>query len=445
MSVPYIGAKISLVSRSEIRYEGILAEVDPVESTIGLEHGTFMMSNLSSLISIVMMMGTEGRKGPGENIPASQQVYDFILFRSSDIKDLQVCEAAPAAPVSPPMGFVDPAIVHHQFQAQQPQQQGYSQYQQPQQQQHGAWHGQPKLQFGSSNYVAPSYSAAPGYGSSSLQFGSAQQSFYQQHQAQQQQARQQPAQAPQMYQDFAQPAAPQQQPVAPKQQQQQRMPQPQSKVHPEAASNVVSLTPKSDQKAAAAEDSKVLSYSTGTKKSQLVNPPPQPPTGKLSYASMVAGGRTEPPKKAPAAAPAAALAAPSRPGSFRPPAEHSKAAAAPDFSFEASQAGLQNLTTAQAEVFKAIQDKSFYSKSSSFFDDISCDAKDGKADDSRLRNERSWNVETFGVPAPPSTYNSGYSSRGGSSSSRGGPSRGGRGGGRGGYRGGRGGSTSAKA
>jgi protein LSM14 len=41
-SVPYIGAKISLISRSEIRYEGILAEVDPVESTIGLEHGTFM-------------------------------------------------------------------------------------------------------------------------------------------------------------------------------------------------------------------------------------------------------------------------------------------------------------------------------------------------------------------------------------------------------------------
>jgi protein LSM14 len=250
-----------------------------------------------------------------------------------------------------------------------------------------------------------------------------------------------------MYQDFAQPAAPQQQPAqAPKQQQQQRMSQPQSKVHPEAASNVVSLTPKSDQKAAAAaaEDSKVLSYSTGTKKSQLVNPPPQPPTGKLSYASMVAGGRAEPPKKAPAAAPAATSATPSRPGSFRPPAEHSKAAAAPDFSFEASQAGLQNLTTAQAEVFKAIQDKSFYSKSSSFFDDISCDAKDGKADDSRLRNERSWNVETFGVPAPPSSYGTGYGSGRGGSSSRGASSRGGRGG-RGGYRGGRGGSASAKA
>lgn len=41
--VPYIGAKISLISRSEIRYEGILAEVDPKESTIGLENGTTLI------------------------------------------------------------------------------------------------------------------------------------------------------------------------------------------------------------------------------------------------------------------------------------------------------------------------------------------------------------------------------------------------------------------
>lgn len=39
MSVPYIGAKISLTSRSLIRYEGILAAVDPKEATISLEKG----------------------------------------------------------------------------------------------------------------------------------------------------------------------------------------------------------------------------------------------------------------------------------------------------------------------------------------------------------------------------------------------------------------------
>lgn len=39
MSVPYIGAKISLTSRSQVRYEGILASVNPVDSTITLEEG----------------------------------------------------------------------------------------------------------------------------------------------------------------------------------------------------------------------------------------------------------------------------------------------------------------------------------------------------------------------------------------------------------------------
>lgn len=48
--VPYIGAKISLISRSEIRYEGVLAEVDPKEATIGLEHGIIWILSVSVLI-----------------------------------------------------------------------------------------------------------------------------------------------------------------------------------------------------------------------------------------------------------------------------------------------------------------------------------------------------------------------------------------------------------
>lgn len=43
MSVPYIGAKISLTSRSAIRYEGILATVNPKEATISLEKGNFLL------------------------------------------------------------------------------------------------------------------------------------------------------------------------------------------------------------------------------------------------------------------------------------------------------------------------------------------------------------------------------------------------------------------
>lgn len=78
-TLPYIGSQISLISKSDIRYEGTLTSIDTTQHTVSL-------SNVRSF-------GTEGRRGDGKEIPASTEIYEIIIFRGADIKDLTVIQS----------------------------------------------------------------------------------------------------------------------------------------------------------------------------------------------------------------------------------------------------------------------------------------------------------------------------------------------------------------
>lgn len=80
------------------RYVGTLHEINSETSTVALED--------------VTSYGTEGRKSdPSEEIPPADGLYDYIVFRGSDVKDLRIEEAPAAKENKPPQVPNDPAIL----------------------------------------------------------------------------------------------------------------------------------------------------------------------------------------------------------------------------------------------------------------------------------------------------------------------------------------------
>lgn len=83
-------------------YVGTLHEINPEASTIALEN--------------VVSHGTEGRRGnPSEEIPASTTIYEYIVFRGSDVKDISVAEEKKEPEVPPSQVPDDPAILGVSF------------------------------------------------------------------------------------------------------------------------------------------------------------------------------------------------------------------------------------------------------------------------------------------------------------------------------------------
>lgn len=82
------------------RYVGILHEINSTESTVSLEN--------------VKSFGTEGRKAntDEEEVPPNDQIYEYIVFRGTDVKDLRIEEGPSTVKENkPPAVPNDPAIV----------------------------------------------------------------------------------------------------------------------------------------------------------------------------------------------------------------------------------------------------------------------------------------------------------------------------------------------
>lgn len=89
----FIGSKFRLITRANIRYEGILLKIDPDKQTITLGK--------------VKIFGTEDRLTDGFAVPAQEGVFNTIVYDANQIQDLVHLEGSDLPP-----GFHDPAIVH---------------------------------------------------------------------------------------------------------------------------------------------------------------------------------------------------------------------------------------------------------------------------------------------------------------------------------------------
>ena len=85
-----IGSKMSIITTAQIRYEGIITELDPV--------------NKSMRLIRVKGFGSEGRRGGVNEVQAPDNEIEEVTFKVDHLKDFKILE-------KPNPILIDPAII----------------------------------------------------------------------------------------------------------------------------------------------------------------------------------------------------------------------------------------------------------------------------------------------------------------------------------------------
>ena len=91
-----LGSKLQIITTAQVRYEGILTQVDPI--------------NKAMTLIMVKSYGSEGRRGGvNEILPTDNDIAE-VLFKVDHIKDFKIIE-------KPNTTLLDPAIIQASNQA----------------------------------------------------------------------------------------------------------------------------------------------------------------------------------------------------------------------------------------------------------------------------------------------------------------------------------------
>lgn len=93
----YIGKTISLISNKQLRYVGLLDNINAEDATVSLKS--------------VRSFGTEGRMAqqgqPNMEVMPGTDIYEYVVFRGADVKDLSVLDT-PIDQVKPQVAYYSP-------------------------------------------------------------------------------------------------------------------------------------------------------------------------------------------------------------------------------------------------------------------------------------------------------------------------------------------------